>query len=144
MIEKLNENASLSQLITAFENSTNEIKTISNTLKQTLINKNIKVLNTDKLSSLVDKVDKLKAQEFGVRINKLDENPDTCVSYLGDAIGMTPASVGSYGSWDTIDFIRNIKPCGFKDGIVTKYIKKENFNMYEDGTNVEDDTDFMI
>ena len=144
MIEKLNENASLSQLITAFENSTNEIKTISNTLKQTLINKNIKVLNTDKLSSLVDKVDKLKAQEFGVRINKLDENPDTCVSYLGDAIGMTPASVGSYGSWDTIDFIRNIKPCGFKDGIVTKYIKKENFNMYEDGTNVEDDTDVMI
>ncbi|HBF0283731.1 hypothetical protein [Clostridioides difficile] len=144
MIEKLNENASLSDLITAFENSTNEIKTISNTLKQTLINKNIKVLDTDKLSSLVDKVDKLKAQEFGVRINKLDENPDTCVSYLGDAIGMTPASVGSYGSWDTIDFIRNIKPCGFKDGIVTKYIKKENFNMYEDGTNVEDDTDVMI
>ncbi|MBT2156831.1 hypothetical protein KK425_15620 [Clostridioides difficile] len=38
---------------------------------------------------------------------------------------MTPASVGSYGSWDTIDFIRNIKPCGFKDGIVTKYIKKK-------------------
>ncbi|WP_144399910.1 XkdX family protein [Clostridioides difficile] len=34
MIEKLNENASLSQLITAFENSTNEIKTISNTLKE--------------------------------------------------------------------------------------------------------------
>ncbi|HHI5794142.1 TPA: hypothetical protein ACP6IR_003936, partial [Clostridioides difficile] len=61
MTEKLNENASLSDLITAFENSTNEIKTISNTLKQTLINKNIKVLDTDKLSSLVDKVDKLKA-----------------------------------------------------------------------------------
>ncbi|SJS31806.1 hypothetical protein [Clostridioides difficile] len=44
MIEKLNANASLSDLITAFENSTNEIKTISNTLKQTLINKNITFL----------------------------------------------------------------------------------------------------
>ncbi|CZR99726.1 hypothetical protein CDFC105_70043 [Clostridioides difficile] len=134
----------LKNLIDKFESIGSSINTISSSLKNILTNKNVKTSEVDKLSDLVSKVDKLNPQELGVRINKLDENPDTCVSYVGDAIGMTPASVGSYGSWDTIDFIRDIKPCGFKDGIVTKYIKKENFNMYEDGTNVEDDTDVMI
>ena len=38
MIEKLNENASLGQLITAFENSTNEIKTTKNNLTNILGN----------------------------------------------------------------------------------------------------------
>ncbi|EGT5422754.1 hypothetical protein KWR14_017295 [Clostridioides difficile] len=84
MIEKLNENASLSDLITAFENSTNEIKTIKNnftnllgnpflegtrfsefegkmqnlmnTFKENLKSKGVNSGNTESLLSLINKV----------------------------------------------------------------------------------------
>ncbi|AXU64307.1 hypothetical protein ACTPDT_10005 [Clostridioides difficile] len=84
MIEKLNENASLGQLITAFENSTNEIKTtknnltnilgnpflestkftefegkmqnLMNTFKENLKSKGVNSGNTESLLSLINKV----------------------------------------------------------------------------------------
>ncbi|SJT09649.1 Uncharacterised protein [Clostridioides difficile] len=144
MINKLPNDSNLSELITAFENGVNETRTISNVLKQTLINKNVKVLDTDKLSSLVSKVDKLKPQGFGVRINYTATDKDEFVTYVGDAVGMEPATYSNYGSWDAIDFIRNIRPCGFKNGAVTKYINKNDFSLYEDGTSVPNDVDVMI
>ncbi|MFG1014914.1 hypothetical protein [Clostridioides difficile] len=144
MINKLPNDSNLSELITAFENGVNETRTISNVLKQTLINKNVKVLDTDKLSSLVSKVDKLKPQGFGVRINYTATDKNEFVTYVGDAVGMEPATYSNYGSWDAIDFIRNIRPCGFKNGAVTKYINKNDFSLYEDGTSVPNDVDVMI
>ncbi|PBH84473.1 hypothetical protein BGU59_09815 [Clostridioides difficile] len=53
MIEKLNENASLSQLITAFENSTNEIKTIKENIVNAIGNP---VTSNDKLSVIPNKL----------------------------------------------------------------------------------------
>ncbi|HFL2404053.1 TPA: hypothetical protein ACG3PH_001990 [Clostridioides difficile] len=60
MIEKLNENASLSQLITAFENSTNEIKTI----KENIVNAvgNPITLN-DKFSVIPDKINDILSEK---------------------------------------------------------------------------------
>ncbi|EML1139390.1 hypothetical protein NFZ15_017990 [Clostridioides difficile] len=89
MIEKLNENASLGQLITAFENSTNEIKTTKNnltnilgnpfsegtrfsefetnlqtliaTFKNNLKNKNVSISDIETLESLIDKISNINA-----------------------------------------------------------------------------------
>ncbi|HBG2115452.1 TPA: hypothetical protein KRM61_001005 [Clostridioides difficile] len=53
MIEKLNENASLSDLITAFENSTNEIKTIKENIVNVVGNP---ITSNDKLSVIPNKL----------------------------------------------------------------------------------------
>ncbi|HBY2626687.1 UNVERIFIED_CONTAM: hypothetical protein C3P01_16850 [Clostridioides difficile] len=134
----------LKNLIDKFESIDNSVNTILSSLKNILTNKNVKTSEVDKLSDLVSKVDKLKPQEFGVRINYTATNQDEFVTYVGDAVSMTPATSSSYGSWDTINFIRDIRPCGFINGAVTKYINKNDFSLYEDGTSVPNDVDVMI
>ena len=46
-----------------------------------------------------------KPKRYGMRINRLDSNPSTRVTYLFDAVGMTPAGMNfsgggcDYGDW---------------------------------------------
>ena len=57
---------------------------------------------------------------FGIAIDKTDSNPDTRVSYIHDAVGMTPAKMDykngkfNYGAWKDVWFMRKNKPVMLK------------------------------
>ena len=82
---------------------------------------------------------------YGYRIDKQDTNPDTRVTYLYDAVGMTPAymdfSGGSfnYGSWADIWFIKNNRPVALKfDGSVDYELSHTDFTKKIDGETASD------
>ena len=91
----------------------------------------------------------LDAKIYGIRIDKQDANPDTRVTYLYDAVGMTPAYMDfdggsfNYGSWADIWFIKNNRPVALKfDGTVDYELDHTDFTKKLDGTasDVEDST----
>ena len=74
---------------------------------------------------------------YGFHIDPTESDPDACVSYLEDAIGMTPASMGatefSYGTWGNAFFMP--KPCMVKsDGTVDYYLDPNDYTKKSDGT----------
>ena len=78
---------------------------------------------------------------YGIRIDKQDTNPDTRVTYLYDAAGMTPAYMDfgggsfSYGSWADIWFVKNNRPVALKfDGTVDYELDHTDFTKKLDGT----------
>ena len=84
---------------------------------------------------------------YGFKIDKQDINPDTRVTYLYDAIGMTPAYMDftngsfNYGSWADIWFVKNNRPVALKfDGTVDYELSHTDFTKKIDGTasDVED------
>lgn len=85
---------------------------------------------------------------YGLKIDKQDVNPDTRVTYLYDAVGMTPAymdfSGGSfnYGSWADIWFIKNNRPVALKyDGTVDYELSHTDFTKKIDGETASDVSD---
>lgn len=97
----------------------------------------------------------LDTKIYGIRIDKQDVNLDTRVTYLYDAVGMTPAYMDfsgglfNYGSWADIWFIKNNRPVALKfDGTVDYELNHTDFTKKLDGTasNVSDpdyDGNFM-
>ena len=90
---------------------------------------------------------------YGVRVDTTNSNPETSVTYIGDAIGFTPMSGGngtfSWGSWQTIFNGFEIKPCLLKAGVVQYYLNPNNFAQKVDGVTASDittgnDGDVMI
>ncbi len=74
---------------------------------------------------------------YGIHINPKESDPYNAVTYLNDAVGMTPAKMGSttfdYGSWENAFFMP--KPCMLKsDGTVDYYLDPNDFTKKEDGT----------
>ena len=76
---------------------------------------------------------------YGFIIDGYESNPDSCVQYISDAIGMTPAhmdytnDVFDYGSWGNAFFMP--KPCMLKyDGTVDYYLDPNDYTKKEDGT----------
>ena len=74
---------------------------------------------------------------YGFHIDPDESDPSDCVTYLEDAVGMTPASMGStafnYGSWQNVFFMP--KPCMVKfDGTVDYYLDPNDFTKKVDGT----------
>lgn len=74
---------------------------------------------------------------YGFHINPDESDPSDAVTYLEDAVGMTPASMGStafdYGSWKNVFFIP--KPCMLKyDGTVDYYLDPNDYSKKLDGT----------
>ena len=74
---------------------------------------------------------------YGFHIDPTESDPDACVAYLEDAVGMTPASMGatefSYGTWGNAFFMP--KPCMVKsDGTVDYYLDPNDYTKKEDGT----------
>ena len=74
---------------------------------------------------------------YGFCINQDESDPDDRVVYLKDAVGMTPASMGStsfnYGSWQNVFFMS--KPCMLKyDGTVDYYLDPNDYSKKIDGT----------
>ena len=78
---------------------------------------------------------------YGIRIDKQNVDPDTRVTYLYDAVGMTPAYMDfnsgsfNYGSWADIWFIKNNRPIALKfDGTVDYELDHTDFTKKLDGT----------
>lgn len=74
---------------------------------------------------------------YGIHIDPNESDSSDCVTYLNDAIGMTPAAMGStafsYGSWENVFFMP--KPCMVKfDGTVDYYLDPNDYSKKADGT----------
>lgn len=80
---------------------------------------------------------KIKGKIYGWHVNPDISNSSNAVTYLKDAIGMTPASMGSttfdYGSWENAFFMP--KPCMLKsNGKVDYYLNPNDYTKKLDGT----------
>ena len=72
---------------------------------------------------------------YGMRIREsVESNPASIISYLADAVGMTPVhmdytnNVFDYGSWEDVWFIKDCKPCILgQDGVVQAYLNKNDY-----------------
>lgn len=78
---------------------------------------------------------------YGIKINKYDSNPDTRCTYLGDAVGMTPAKMNfrtgefDYGDWADAWFVRDNFPCMLKrNGAIDYKLDPNHYGKKEDGT----------
>ena len=89
--------------------------------------------NTSNILSLQQKT----AKVYGFHVNPNESDSSAAVTYLLDAVGMTPAKMGStafdWGSWADAFFIP--KPCMVKpDGTVDYYLNPNNYAQKLDGT----------
>lgn len=76
---------------------------------------------------------------YGFHINGANSDPDSCITYLKDAVGMTPAymdyanGVFNYGSWRDAFFMP--RPCMVKyNGERDYYLDPDDYTKKEDGT----------
>jgi len=74
---------------------------------------------------------------YGFHVDPDESDPSDAVTYLMDAVGMEPASMGAtsfnYGSWKNAFFMP--KPCMLKyDGTVDYYLDPNDFTKKVDGT----------
>lgn len=77
------------------------------------------------------------AKVYGFHVNPNESDSSAAVTYLADAVGMTPAKMGAstfnYGSWADAFFMP--KPCMVKpDGSVDYYLNPDNYAQKSDGT----------
>jgi len=75
---------------------------------------------------------------YGYHINPNESDPSACITYIEDAIGKNPASMGTttfdYGDWENAFFIP--RPCMVKyDGTVDYYLNPNDYTKKEDGSN---------
>lgn len=109
------------------------------------------IVTTDTLNQAIGKVEKRAevnennislleqktAKVYGFHVNPNESDSSAAVTYLMDAVGMTPAKMGStsfdWGSWADAFFIP--KPCMVKpDGTVDYYLNPNNYAQKLDGT----------
>lgn len=74
---------------------------------------------------------------YGWTIDPEESDPAAAISYLEDAVGMTPAAMGTssfnYGSWENAFFMP--RPCMVKyDGTVDYYLDPNNYAKKVDGS----------
>lgn len=74
---------------------------------------------------------------YGWSVDPDEADPSNAVTYLMDAIGMSPAAMGTtsfnYGSWEDAFFMP--RPCMLKyDGTVDYYLNPNDYSKKEDGT----------
>lgn len=74
-----------------------------------------------------------KPKRYGMRINSADSNPATRVTYLFDAVGMTPAGMNfttgafDFGDWGDMWFVRDNRPVMVRnDGTVDYELNHDN------------------
>lgn len=84
-----------------------------------------------------------KTPVLGIHIDDSEADPDRKVTYIADAVGMTPAhmdytnNVFDYGSFANMWFVKDCKPCIFHhSGYVMKYLDPANFTKDIDGNTV--------
>ena len=93
--------------------------------------------NDHKLYFIPGEDDPQPYKVYGFHVDPTESDPSACVTYVEDAIGMTPAHMGStefsYGTWGTAFFMP--RPCMIKyDGTVDYYLDPNDYTKKEDGT----------
>lgn len=88
---------------------------------------------------------------YGVEIDKNNSNPETRVTYIGNAVGFQPMRGNngnfSWGSWKEVFESFEIRPCVLKNGVIQYYLDPNDFTKKEDGSNshlTSADGDVMI
>ena len=86
-----------------------------------------------------------KAVRYGIKISKSDSGKASRVTYIYDAVGMTPAAMDfsegtfNYGSWGNVEFVKNNYPCMVKyDGTEDYKLSPNDYTKKEDGTTASD------
>ena len=86
-----------------------------------------------------------KAVRYGIKISKSDSGKASRVTYIYDAVGMTPAVMDfsegtfNYGSWGNVEFVKNNYPCMVKyDGTEDYKLSPNDYTKKEDGTTASD------
>lgn len=88
----------------------------------------------------------IKITVYGVRVDESQSNPANAVTYIEDAVGISPGNNTGLGGWADKFPFNQIKIVGFNNGQATKELKKENKLQYIDGTpfNLNTDEDIMV
>lgn len=78
-------------------------------------------------------------KRYGIKIAKNESNPSSRVTYIYDAVGMTPAKMVSstfdYGSWANLWFVTDNVPLMLKqNGTVDYYLDPNDYTKKLDGT----------
>lgn len=102
----------------------------------------IKADTTGILKALQDADGKFSSiKRYGVKINKADSNPDTRVTYLYDAVGMSPAKMifaegtFDYGDWGDKFFVKENYPVMLNaDGTEAYKLNPNDYSLKADGT----------
>lgn len=88
---------------------------------------------------------------YGVRVDKNNSNPETRVTYIGDAVGFTPmrGNDGNFqwGSWQNVFESFEIRPVVLQNRQVQYYLDPNDFTKKIDGSAANltgDDGDVMI
>ena len=75
---------------------------------------------------------------YGIRVDKNNSNPETRVTYIGDAVGFTPmrGNNGSFqwGSWQQVFNEFEIKPVVLQNKQVNYYLNPNDFTKKADGS----------
>ena len=82
------------------------------------------------IDELANKVKEYHPKVMTVIIDQSNSNPETCITYADDAVGMTPGS----SEWD--DFFGHY-PCLFKNGVEVGRLNPNDFTKFEDGTSAD-------
>jgi len=95
----------------------------------------LSALTTKNRSNLVGAINEIAATPpkyavYGVSIDLKNSNPETALTYIDDAVGMTPDTP----DWYETPILKGVRPCLLKDGVVVGYLNKDNFALFEDGT----------
>ena len=95
----------------------------------------VQQIDTNKTNILL--IEQKLAKVYGFHVNPNESDPSAAVTYLLDAVGMTPAKMGSttfdYGSWANAFFMP--KPCMLKsNGDVDYYLDPNDYSKKSDGT----------
>lgn len=84
---------------------------------------------------------------YGFEINGSESDPSDMVTYIADAVGMTPAHMDytndkfDYGSWEDVWFVKDCKPCILgQDGVVQAYLDKDDYtkDVYGNAVTIDD------
>ena len=81
---------------------------------------------------------------YGVRVMENNSNPSSCITYIEEAVGVTPANSTSLGGWADKWPFKDIRMVGLKNGAVTKEINPNKKTHYKDGSVVPHDVDVMV
>ena len=85
-----------------------------------------------------------EAYVYGVRIMENNSNPESCVTYIEHAVGVSPATPTSLGGWEDKYPFNKVRLVGFKSGRVTKEVNPVNKTHYLDGSTIPSDVDIMV
>lgn len=111
-----------------------------------ILNSNYELADTitEQIGAVKQRVDDMENRiMYGFHIDGNESDPSAMVTYIADAVGMTPAhmdytnNVFDYGSWENAFFMP--RPCMVKyDGTVDYYLDPNDYSKKEDGVTASD------